>query len=229
MKAFRYYLMCGIFGDVPYYDEAAKWGDEIDKPRTDKFVIYSKVLQQLVDIEPNMKFSDINTGGIERMNRDFAIGLIARLALFRAGYGKTVDNQMKRADDYLDITADSLTVTYKDKDGVEKTAQSYTQYYQMAKDYFDRFRNGLEPEYLPVHWTDKTFAGKDFKIAEKQLRECGFTNIITVAQDQRKLFDRDYGVVSIKIKEDADTKNGWIAPDTPILLKYTAPAQKQTH
>jgi hypothetical protein len=101
--------------------------------------------------------------------------------------------------------------------------------YQMAKEYFDRFRNGLEPEYLPVHWTDKTFIGKDFKIAEKQLRECGFTNIITVAQDQRKLFDRDYGVVSIKIKEDADQKNGWIAPDTPILLKYTAPAQKQTH
>lgn len=101
--------------------------------------------------------------------------------------------------------------------------------YQMAKECFDRFRNGLAPEYLPVHWTEKTFAGKDFKIAEKQLRECGFTNIITVAQDQRKLFDRDYGVVSIRIKEDADTKNGWIAPDTPILLKYTAPAQKQTH
>jgi len=42
---------------------------------------------------------------------------------------------MKRADDYLDVSADSLTVTYKDVNGQEKTAQTYTQYYQMAKDY----------------------------------------------------------------------------------------------
>ena len=135
LKGYRYYLMCNFFGDVPYYDEGAKWGDIIDKPRTDKNVVYSRVLQQLVDIEPNMKWSDVNTGGIERMNRDFAIGLIARLALFRGGYGMTKDGTMKRADDYLNVTADSLTVTYKDVNGVEKTAQTYTQYYQMAKDY----------------------------------------------------------------------------------------------
>jgi hypothetical protein len=135
LKAFRYYLLCNFFGDVPYYDIAAKWGEEIDKPRTDKNVVYSRVLQQLVDIEPNMKWSEVNTGGIERMNRDFAIGLIARLALFRAGYGMTKDGTMKRADDYLTVTADSLTVTYKDVNGTEKTAQTYTQYYQMAKDY----------------------------------------------------------------------------------------------
>lgn len=135
LKGFRYYLMCNFFGDVPYYDEAAKWGDVIDKPRTDKNVIYSRVLQQLVDIEPNMKWSDVCTGGVERMNRDFAIGLIARLALFRGGYAMTKDGTMKRADEYLDVTADSLTVTYKDVNGVEKQAQTYSQYYQMAKDY----------------------------------------------------------------------------------------------
>jgi hypothetical protein len=135
LKAFRYYLMCNFFGDVPYYDVAAKWGEEIDKPRCDKNIIYSRVLQQLVDIEPKMKWSDVNTGGIERMNRDFAIGLIARLALFRAGYGMTMDGTMKRADDYLTVTSDSLTVTYTDQAGVQKTAQTYKDYYQMAKDY----------------------------------------------------------------------------------------------
>ena len=135
LKAFRYYLMCNIFGDVPYYDVAAVWGEQIDRPRTDKFVIYSRVLQQLVDVEPNMKFSDVNTGGIERMNRDFAMGLIARLALFRAGYGKTVDNQMKRADDYLDVNADSLSVTYTDLSGNTVTAHTHNDYVQMAKNY----------------------------------------------------------------------------------------------
>ena len=135
LKGYRYYLMCNFFGDVPYYDEAAKWGDVIDKPRTDKNVVYSRVLQQLVDIEPNMKWSDVNTGGIERMNRDFAIGLIARLALFRAGYGMTKDGTMKRADDYLDVTADSLTVTYKSLSGAEVKASTHNDYVQMAKDY----------------------------------------------------------------------------------------------
>ncbi len=136
LKAYRYYLMCNFFGDVPYYDEAAKWGDEIDKPRTDKNIIYSRCLQQLVDIEPNMKWSDVCTGGIERMNRDFAIGLIARIALFRAGYGMTAAGNMQRADDYLDVAGnDDLAVTYRDVNGTTKTARTYTEYYQMAKDY----------------------------------------------------------------------------------------------
>ena len=82
-----------------------------------------------------MKWSDVNTGGIERMNRDFAIGLIARIALFRAGYGMTKDGTMKCADEYLDVNADSLSVTYKDVSGAEKTAHSRADYYQMAKDY----------------------------------------------------------------------------------------------
>ena len=153
LKAFRYYLMCNIFGDVPYYDVAARWGEEIDRPRTDKFVIYSRVLQQLVDIEPNMKFSDVNTGGIERMNRDFAIGLIARLALFRAGYGKTVDNQMKRADDYLDVNADSLSVTYTDLSGNKVTAHSHNDYVQMAKNYCQKLIQMKPRELNPDFYT----------------------------------------------------------------------------
>ncbi len=136
LKAYRYLLMCNFWGDVPYYDQAAVWGEEIDRPRTDRNIIYSRVLQQLVDIEPSMKFSDANTGGIERMNRDFAMGLIARIALFRAGYGKTVDGQAKRADEYLDVNGNAdLSVTYTDNSGNQVTARTYRDYYQMAKDY----------------------------------------------------------------------------------------------
>ena len=49
LKAYRYYLMCNFWGDVPYYEETAAWGQELDKPRTDKFVIYSRLLQQMVN------------------------------------------------------------------------------------------------------------------------------------------------------------------------------------
>ncbi len=155
LKAWRYLMLCNYWGDVPYYDVAAKWGQELDKPRTDKNIIYSGCLQELVDIEPKMKFSDVNTGGIERMNRDFCMGLIAKMALFRAGYGITNTGEAKKADEYLDVTNDpKLAVTYTDKDGNTKTARTGADYYQMAKDYclklMDLKGRQLTPNYSDV-------------------------------------------------------------------------------
>ena len=135
LKAYRYLLLCNFWGDVPYYDQQSKQGDDLDKPRTDKNIIYSKILQQLVDAEGDMKWSDANTGGTERCTRDFALGLIAKIALFRAGYGMTSDGKMKRADDYLDTSDEQLAVTYTDNDGNKKTARTCNEYYQLCKDY----------------------------------------------------------------------------------------------
>ena len=135
LRAYRYFLLTNYWGDVPYYREAAKAGLQLDLPRTDKNVIYSGMIQDLVHAESNMFFADEFSDGIERMNREWCLGLITRLSLFRAGYGMTYDGTMKRADDYLDVaTNDSLAVTYT-LNGVTKTARTYTEYYQLAKDY----------------------------------------------------------------------------------------------
>ncbi len=135
LKAFRYYLLCNFWSDVPYFSEAAKAGMELDIPRTDKNYIYTECIKDLVGIEENMYFADEYADGTERMNREFAIGMIARLALFRAGYGMTVDGTMKRADDYMDVAGDEgLAVTYT-YNGSEKTARTSTEYYQLASDY----------------------------------------------------------------------------------------------
>ncbi len=136
LRAYWYLMMCNTWGDVPYFAESAKEGVTLDRPRMDKNKIYSMELQALVNAEPNMEFSDVSSGGIERMNRDFCMGLIARIALFRAGYGMTQSGTMKRADDYLDVANnDSLAVTYNDMNGTKKTARTYEEYYQLAKDY----------------------------------------------------------------------------------------------
>lgn len=136
LRAYWYLMMCNTWGDVPYFAESAKEGVTLDRPRMDKNKIYSMELQALVNAEPNMEFSDVSSGGIERMNRDFCMGLIARIALFRAGYGMTQSGTMKRADDYLDVANnDSLDVTYTDINGTKKTARTYEEYYQLAKDY----------------------------------------------------------------------------------------------
>lgn len=134
LRAYRYWMLCCMWGDVPYFQKSAKAGMELDLPKTDKNVIFTKELQALVDHEKYLKFSDVAPAGIERMNRDFCLGLIARIALFRAGYGMTADGTMKRADDYLDVHGEDLTVTYS-IGGSSKTASTSADYFQMAKDY----------------------------------------------------------------------------------------------
>jgi hypothetical protein len=135
LRAYRYFLLINFWGDVPYFREAAKAGMQLDVPKTDKNIIYSGLIQDLVDNEGNMYFADQFSDGIERMNREFAIGMISRLALFRAGYGTTASGEMKRADDYLDVANDNgLAVTYT-IDGTSKTARTSAEYYQLAKDY----------------------------------------------------------------------------------------------
>lgn len=136
LRAYRYFLLINFWGDVPYFREAAKAGMQLDIPKTDKNIIYSGMIQDLVNCEGDMYFAEKMSSGIERMNREFALGMISRLALFRAGYGMTASGEMKRADDYLNVGSnDSLAVAYTDVNGNHKVARTSTEYYQLAKDY----------------------------------------------------------------------------------------------
>jgi len=147
LRAYRYFLLCNFWGDVPYFREASKFGMDLDQPKTDKNIIYSGMIQDLVDNEENMYLVTEYAEGIERMNRDFAIGMIARLALFRAGYGMTKEGVMKRAEDYLDVNNDpQLAVTYT-INGATKTARTSQEYYQLAKDYCQKLIS-LRPQTL---------------------------------------------------------------------------------
>ena len=147
LRAYRYFLLINFWGDVPYFRDAANATMQLDVPKTDKNIIYSGMIQDLVNSEADMFFADEFSDGIERMNREFALGMISRLALFRAGYGMTKGGEMKRADEYLNIqTNDSLAVTYTYK-GVTKTARTSTEYFQLAKDYAEKLTE-LKPRQL---------------------------------------------------------------------------------
>lgn len=154
LRAYRYLMLTQIWGDVPYFRQAAKSGMQLDIPRTDKNKIYSMSIQDLINCEDKMYFADQFSDGIERINREFTLGLIARIALFRAGYSMNVDGTMKRADDYMDVAGnDSLAVRYS-YNGVSKTARSYKEYYQLAKDYSEKLMSlkdrQLNPNFAQV-------------------------------------------------------------------------------
>lgn len=130
LRAYRYFLLCNFWADVPLALTPTKYGDK-SLPRTDKNIIYSKIIQDLINVEETMKWADNLVNGTEYMNREFALGFIAKLAMFRAGYSMQEDGTMKRCQ----IDAEIEPVVYKDENGAEKIAQSSDDFYKVAQAY----------------------------------------------------------------------------------------------
>ena len=154
LRAYRYFLLINYWGDVPYFTKAASAGMALDIPKTDKNIIYSGLIQDLVNSESDMYFANEFPDGIERMNREFAMGMISQLALYRAGYGMTKSGVMKKADDYLAVqTNDSLAVKYS-INGANKIARTSDDYYQLAEDYAQKLMSlrdrPLNPNYASI-------------------------------------------------------------------------------
>lgn len=131
LRAYRYFLLCNFWGDVPFATEPTSINNMNNLPRTNKYIIYSHIIQNLIDVEEDMKWSDNMANGVEWMNREFAIGFIAKLAMFRAGYSMDADGTMKRCQ----IDSEIEPVVYKDENGVEKTAQTSDDFYKVAQAY----------------------------------------------------------------------------------------------
>ncbi|HSC37832.1 MAG TPA: RagB/SusD family nutrient uptake outer membrane protein, partial [Chitinophagaceae bacterium] len=100
LRALWYYWLVCHWGDVPYKTTPSKAGDNFYLGRTGRDTILSNCIHELVDIEPNMYWADALDYGIERINREFVIGMIARLSLMRGGYWLYPNLTMKRKDDY---------------------------------------------------------------------------------------------------------------------------------
>ncbi|MEP7268809.1 MAG: RagB/SusD family nutrient uptake outer membrane protein, partial [Saprospiraceae bacterium] len=90
------------FGDVPNVRQAPKAGIEFYLPKEDRNVILSQVIDDMKNIEDKMLWADQAPYGIEQVNREYTLGLIARLALQRGGYFLKPDLSMERSADFLD-------------------------------------------------------------------------------------------------------------------------------
>lgn len=102
IRAYWYSMLIFTFGDVPFVQLAPKAGVEFNLPKEDRNVILSSMIQDLINIEDKMKWSDQLTYGVEQVNREFAMSMIARLSLQRGGYFLTPGMTMERKSDYLD-------------------------------------------------------------------------------------------------------------------------------
>ncbi|MDF2189556.1 RagB/SusD family nutrient uptake outer membrane protein [Paraflavitalea sp. CAU 1676] len=101
LRAYWYYLLMNHWGDVPFKFKPTKSGDNFYLARTNRDSALTALIEDLRKYEPNMKWAKDLDFGIERMNREFVIGMIARLSLMRGGYWLYPDMKMKRMPDYL--------------------------------------------------------------------------------------------------------------------------------
>lgn len=101
LRAFWYSMLTYYFGDVPYSTQAPKVGIEFNLPKSDRNDILDSCIQDMINIEEYMMWADQLPFGIEQVNREYTIGMIARLALQRGGYFLTPELKMERKDDYL--------------------------------------------------------------------------------------------------------------------------------
>ena len=101
LRAYWYYLLMNNWGDVPFKITPTKAGDEFYLPRTGRDSILTHLIHDLITIEPEMQWADQLDFGIERIGREFVMGMIARLSLMRGGYWLYPDLSMKRKDDYM--------------------------------------------------------------------------------------------------------------------------------
>jgi hypothetical protein len=121
LRAYWYSMLIFTFGDVPFIQQAPKAGIEFNLPKEDRNVILSAVIQDMIDIESKMKWADALPYGIEQVNREYTLGMIARLALQRGGYSLKPDLTMTRENDYLDYYAiardySNKLITLKDRE-----------------------------------------------------------------------------------------------------------------
>ena len=126
LRAFWYSELVKHFGDVPFKTKPTKAGDDFFLPRTDRDTILTFIIDDMIKIEPHMKWAKDLSYGVEQISREFTQALIARVALARGGYSLRKGLTMARSIDYLKYY--EIANTYSKKvieSGTHKLALSY--------------------------------------------------------------------------------------------------------
>lgn len=108
LRAMIYHDLVVMFGDVPFtMVPASSLGGDFNIPVFDRQVIQDSIINDLVKAAPKMSVTKSVT--VERCSKEFAEGMIARIALTAGGYSLRPDKNdthsygvMKRPDNYLD-------------------------------------------------------------------------------------------------------------------------------
>ena len=130
MRAYYYFLLVTLYGDVPLILEPVTEADNILAARTDSRIVYEQILADLTEAEPLvMDITEIGNGG--RISKSAVRGIAARVCLHMAGY-PLLDRSK-----YEDARAWALKVI-EDKTAAHELNPDYADIFiKYAKDEYD--------------------------------------------------------------------------------------------
>ena len=108
IRAMNYLDLVILFGDVPFTFTRTYDQETLIMPMGQRDQILTALINDLKEAAPKMKLAKEISEGVERCSKEYAWSLIARIAMFRAGYslrpGSTAAEvgTMERASDYAD-------------------------------------------------------------------------------------------------------------------------------
>ncbi len=112
LRAMFYHDLVVMYGDVPFSLKPLTEADnnkDLLLPITDRTEIHQQLINDLKGISDKMKFASEIANGVERVSKEFAWAMIARMALTAGGYSLRPDGQtygkMERPANYADFYA----------------------------------------------------------------------------------------------------------------------------
>ena len=119
LRAMFYHDLVVMYGDIPFSTVPAYELESLIIPVTDRNAVLDTLINDLIEVAPGMTYANELQDGVERVSREFCHGLIARMALTRAGYS-LYPNKSSMSDI-----------------GTMERQSDYKDYYKIAMDYAD--------------------------------------------------------------------------------------------
>ncbi|MBB6002539.1 RagB/SusD family nutrient uptake outer membrane protein [Arcicella rosea] len=110
LRAIYYFNLVRYFGDVPLKLGSSVLGDDFQMPRTPKADVYAQIVKDLEESIPDLPWNDQVTVS-ERATKNAAMGMLARVQLFRGGYSLDQDGIRRRPDNYKEYYNEVLKWT----------------------------------------------------------------------------------------------------------------------
>jgi len=98
LRAFIYFDLVRLWGDVPLKTTATQATDNFEIARTDKDLVYKQIIQDLRDAKAVLP--EVSPNSNDRANQGAVRGYLVRTLLYRAGYALSQEGVMKRHDNY---------------------------------------------------------------------------------------------------------------------------------
>ncbi len=117
IRAMLYLDLIRTWGDVVFRTEPTEASETLyNEGTTNRDEIYAKLIDDLREVEPMMKYASQMEDGVERASREYCQALIGQLALYRGGYS---------------LRPGGAT-------GIMERPADYTDYYQIARTYLGK-------------------------------------------------------------------------------------------